>query len=197
MDETKKKDVYSRNEKIVRVICIIAIAISLIIGILLFPLGKIIAGIIVLCTSSASAFLLSGFFVRKYKGWFATNKNKRFIYATLYALILVLSLCTAFITSYYTSFDAEEMEISAREHTVNAVKTAHPNVDGEIETILFDFFESGDGYYFSYEANFNLKEIGGAILRKSIVKYVKVNKYTAEVSFIDFLECERARSYAD
>ena len=193
MDETKAKAVYSKNEKILRIVCIVAIALSFIIGILLFPVGKVGGGITVLCTSAVAVFLLSGFFVKKYKGWFANKQNKRAIYALLYALILVLSLLTAFIASYYSSYDKYEMETLAREEAVKAVQT---NANGEIEARLFDFFESGDSYYFSYEIDFSVIESSGAVIRKSIVSYVKVNQYTSEVSFIDFYQCELARSYA-
>ena len=197
MDKTENKIVYSKNEKIVRIICYVGIALSVVIGILLFPLGKVGGGIAVLCTSAVSLFLLNSFFVKKYKAWFAENKNKRIIYACLYAFILILSMFTAAIISYFTSFDEYEMATKAMEHTQNAVKTAHPNIHGELTTDLFDFFESGDGYYYAFEIDYKLKETGGAILKRSEVKYVKVNKYTSATSFVDFLEFERARSYID
>lgn len=197
MDKTENKIIYSRNEKIVRIICYVGIALSVIIGILLFPLGKVGGGIAVLCTSAVSLFLLSSFFVKKYKTWFSEHKNKRVIYACLYAFILVLSMFTAAIISYFTAFDESEMSLKATEHTQNAVKAAHPNIHGELTTDLFDFFESGDGYYYAFEIDYELKETGGAILKRSEVKYVKVNKYTSATSFVTFLEFERARSYVE
>ncbi len=196
MDKAKYNIVYSRNEKIVRIICLLGIIVSIAVGILLFPLGKVGGGIAVICTSLASAFLLSSFFVKRFKARFADSPNKRIIYAGLYAVILVLSMFTAFLISYFTSFDENEMATKAVEYTENSIKTAHPNLHGELESDLFDFFESGDSYYYAIEIDFNLKDTGGAILKRSAVKYVKVNKYTSSTSFVDFFEYERARSYA-
>ena len=67
-ENTKKhKIVYSRNEKIVRIITIIGILLSFSVGILLFPIGKPTGGIIVLSASVFAAFLVSGFITRRIK----------------------------------------------------------------------------------------------------------------------------------
>ena len=66
MDETTvvSKPRYSRNEKIVRIIAIIGIILSTVVGIMMFPLGKTTGGIVILATSFVSAFLMCGFVVR-------------------------------------------------------------------------------------------------------------------------------------
>lgn len=192
--EDKNKFIYSRNEKIVRVIAIIGIVLSVAIGILLFPLGKTSGGIIVICSSLFACFLVSGGFIRFIKKHFMHNKYKRFVYAAVYAIIMIVSMLTAVLVSYFSSYPYEDLAENAVEYTEDKLTELDKNVQN-IKSEIFDSFESGDSYYFAIETDFEVVGTGNAILKRSTATYIKTNKYTSSISVIESLEYEIARSY--
>ena len=190
----KSKITYSKNEKILRIITVIGITLSIIVGIMLFPLGKTSGGIIVLCTSSISAFLVSGFFTRFVKRRFHSHKYKRVIYAAVYGFIMVLSMLTAALVSIFASYPLEDMAKEAIVYTEEKLSTMDVNIKN-IQSDIFDSFESGDSYYFAIETDFEVVNTGNAISKRSTATYLQINKYTASISVIESLEYEIARSY--
>lgn len=194
MEENKNKIVYSRNEKILRVISIAAIIVSLIVGIMLFPLGKIVGGVIVLCACALSIVLVSGFFTRFIKRKFSTHKYKKAIYASIYALIMVICMLTAVIVSFFTTYPMETLAQDSISYSQKAIKELDPNAN-DFESFFFDYFEYNDSYYFAIETTYNSVEPGGHISERSANTYIKVNKYTATYSVIKSIEFEKAKSY--
>lgn len=195
MIEEKEKIPYSRNEKIVRFICFAGIFISIIVGILLFPIGKPSGGIIVLSTSAVSFILMLPFVSRTFKDKFKCHKYRRFIYASFYAAIIILSMLTAVIVSYFTSYPIEDMASSSLDFVSESV--SREGSIRNIETEIFDWFEGSDSYYFAIEVNYEKTNMGGAISIHSKTFYIKANKYTSVISSVSFLEYEVARSYVN
>ncbi len=191
----ENKIIYSRNEKIVRIITIVGIALTIIVGIMLFPLGKVSGGIIVLCASLLACFLVSGFFIRRVKKHFMLHKYKRFIYAAVYAIIMTVSMLTAVLVSYFSSYPYEHLAENAVEYTESSLISLDKNIKN-VKSDIFDSFESGDSYYFAIETDFEVVGTGNATLKRSTATYIKTNKYTASISVIESLEYEIARSYA-
>lgn len=190
----ENKIIYSRNEKIVRIIAIAGIVLSIIVGIMLFPLGKVSGGIIVLCSSLLACLLVSGFSIRWFKKRFMLHKYKRFIYAAVYAVIMIISMLTAVLVSYFSTYPYEDLAEGAIEYTEDKLTSIDKNVKN-VKSEIFDSFESGDSYYFAIETDFEVVGTGNAILKRSTATYIKTNKYTASISVIKSLEYEIARSY--
>ena len=195
MDETTvvSKPRYSRNEKIVRIIAIIGIILSTVVGIMMFPLGKTTGGIVILATSFVSAFLMCGFVVRGIKNRFSLHKYKRFIVAGFYAFIMILSMLTAALMSYFSSYPLEDLAIEAIEFTQDAIEKKDPDIQN-IRSDLFEYFESGDSYFFAIETDFEHVGTGGAISKRSTTTYLKVNKYTSTITVIESLQYEATKA---
>lgn len=194
MEKTKNKIIYSRNEKVVRIISIIAIVLSLIVGVMLFPLGKVTGGIIVLCACAVSIFLISGFFTRIVKSKFSTHKYKKAIYASVYALIMVICMLTAVIVSFFTSYPVEALAQNSITYSQDAIKKLDKNAEN-FKSYFFDFFEYNDFYYFAIETTYVSTESGGYVSERSANTYIKANKYTATYTSIKSIEYEKAKSY--
>lgn len=190
----ENKIVYSRNEKIIRVIAIIGIILSVVVGIMLFPLGKVSGGIIVLCTSLLACFLVSSFFIKCVKKCFSFHKYKRFIYAAVYAIIITVSMLTAVLVSYFSSYPYEDLAENSIEYTEEKLTSLDKNIIN-VKSEIFDSFESGDSYYIAIETDFEVIGTGNAIAKRSTATYIRINKYTASISVIESLEYEIARSY--
>ena len=190
----KEKIVYSRNEMIVRAIAIIGIILSFAIGIMLFPLGKVTGGIIVLCTSFVACFLVSRFFIRIIKSAFSSHKYKRFIYAAVYGIIMTVSMLTAVLVSYFSAYPYEDLSLEAIEYTEEKLTSLDKNIIN-VKSEIFDSFESGDSYYIAIETDFEVVGTGNAIAKRSSATYLQINKYTASISIIESLQYEIAKSY--
>ena len=190
----KEKIIYSRNEKIVRIIAIIGIILSFIVGIMLFPLGKATGGIIVLCATLVACFLLSGFFIRIIKTRFAAYKYKRFVYAAIYGIIMTVSMLTAVLVSYFSAYDYDALSPKAIEYTEEQLTSLDKNIVN-VKSEIFDNFESGDSYYIAIETDFEVIGTGNATAKRSTATYLQINKYTGSMTIIESLQYEIARSY--
>lgn len=187
----KNKTVYSRNEKILRFICVLGITLCAIIGILLFFLNKIGLGILVLCSCAVSVFLITNFFIGIIKKCFGSHSKKRIIYAGVYALIILIPMLTTSIATYNLSLPIDEMETQS----IELVKKEYAN-KGNVkvcETTLLEKYESGSFFYFCFETKLEITSADGSILRDYPEAYVKVNKYTGSVSFITYVEYQRGK----
>ena len=190
----KEKTTYSRNEKIVRAFTIVGIILSFAVGIMLFPIGKVWGGVIVLCTSLLACFLVSGFFIKAVKTKFMLHKYKRFIYAAVYFVLMLLSMLTAVLVSYFSTYPYEDLSVEAIEFTEEKLTGLDKNVQN-VKSEIFDHFESGDAYYIAIETDFEVVGIGNAVAKRSTSTHLKVNKYTATITIIEFREYENARSF--
>ena len=191
MEETKAKEkiLYSRNEKIVRIITILGIVLSIVVGILLFPLGKASGGIIILCACAVSIFLITGFCTRRVKKLFATHKYKKVIYAGFYAVIIVIAMLTAALVSIFTTYSFEDLSVDAITYARENISDKSGIIEN-VESIVFDYFEYGNGYYFAIETDYNLVSSNGSKTEKSQNTYIKINMYTGEISSIESIEYE-------
>ena len=190
----KEKIVYSRNEKIVRVIAIVGIILSFAVGIMLFPLGKVTGGIIVLCASLVACFLVSGYFIRLIKSRFLGYKYKRFVYAAIYGVIMTVSMLTAVLVSYFSAYDYDVLSTEAIEYTQEQLTSLDKSIVN-VRSEIFDSFESGDSYYVAIETDFEVVGTGNAAAKRSTATYLKINKYIGSMSIIESLQYEIARSY--
>lgn len=190
----KEKLIYSRNEKIVRIIAIVGIILSFAVGIMLFPIGKVTGGIIVLCASFLACFLLSGYFIKNVKKWFMFHKYKRFIYAAIYGIIMTVSMLTAVLVSYFSTYSYEDLSLEAIEYTEEKLTNLDENIIN-LKSEIFDYFESGDSYYMAIETDFQVIGTGNTVSKRSTATYMQINKYTAKISIIESLQYETARTY--
>lgn len=194
-ENTKKhKIVYSRNEKIVRIITIIGILLSFSVGILLFPIGKPTGGIIVLSASVFAAFLVSGFITRRIKSIFGNHKYKKLIFAITYGIIITISMLTAVLVSFFSTFPIDDMAEKSIQFTEEKLALIDATIK-DVESNIIHFFESGDSYYFFIETEFKSVDVGGAVANRSSNSYIVVNKFTGTVSPITSLEYDIALSY--
>ena len=189
MAVTKEKIIYSRNERIVRTISILGIALSVIVGILLFPLGKPIGGIIILCACAIAIFLVSPFCTRRIKSRFAQHKYKKVIYASFYAAIIIIAMLTATLVSIFATYSLDDLSNDAVEYAQENVSDKSGIIE-DVNSTIFDFFEYGDGYYFAIETDYNIVSSSGNVTEKSQNTYIKINMYTGEISTIESIEYE-------
>ncbi|MBE6674469.1 MAG: hypothetical protein E7596_05130 [Ruminococcaceae bacterium] len=189
-----KRPIYSKNEKILRIICFLGIIICEIIGILLFFVNNIVGGIVVILSCIVSSFLVSSFFTLKIKSWFSNKSKKRAIYAAFYALIILVCMVTTVIVCLNMTYSAEALTPPSIELAENTIKGENVKIK-IIETDLYEFFEVGDSYYFALETKYELSETGGAVSTHYPVTYVKANKYTGSLTIIDFVQYENAKTF--
>ena len=135
-----KRPIYSKNEKILRIICFLGIIICEIIGILLFFVNNIVGGIVVILSCIASSFLVSSFFTLKIKSWFSNKSKKRAIYAAFYALIILVCMVTTVIVCLNMTYSAEDLTPPSIELAENTIKGENVKIK-IIETDLYEFFE--------------------------------------------------------
>ena len=185
--------VYSKNEKILRIISFCGIVLSIIVGILLFPIGKTYGAIIILCACAVSIFLISGFCTERVKKRFCRHKYKRAIYACFYAIIIIVAMLTAALVSIFATYSPEDLSVDAISYAQENLSAENGRIEN-IETIIFDYFEYGNGYYFALETNYDIVGSNGAVTLKSANAYIKINKYNGEISAIDSLQYEIART---
>ena len=189
MEETKEKILYSRNEKIVRIISILGIVLSIIVGILLFPIGKPIGGIIILCACTVSIFLVSSFCTKRFKSHFAKHKYKKVIYAGFYAVIIIIAMLTAALISIFATYSLEDLSKDAIGYAQENISDKSGVIDN-VNSIIFDHFEYGDGYYFAIETDYDIVSSSGNVTEKSQNTYLRINMYTGEISPIESIQYE-------
>lgn len=191
----KRKFYYSRNEKIVRAIAILGIILSEVIGVLLLVLGRTLNGIIVFCACAVASFLVSSFFIGIVKNKLCFHEKRRVFYALIYAGIIILAMLTAFLASYFSTYGYEEIREPALTFVHNAIKKDNVNVTVVDSTVVS--FEQGESYYMEVETTITVKEVGGAVTTKTVLSYIKVNIYTAEITAIDWQQYQIASTYID
>ena len=194
MNITKGKTKYSKNEKIVRIICFFGIALSVIVGILLFFIHNYIGGILTLVACAVSLILVNSIAVSKFKALISKQEKKKIILALFYIFIILLSMVTAFIFATDIYIPYEEAINIAIEYAKNDVKET---VAGAtiVEIDAFEAFDSGDSYYIALEIHYTLAETGGTVSSHFPVSYLKVNKITGRVEAITFAIYETAKTY--
>lgn len=192
--KTNKRVYYSKNEKILRVLCFIIIVVCEIIGILLFALKKPLMGALVIGSCAISSFLISSFFIGKIKGWFGSNPKKRVIYVAAYAIIILICLVTTSIASGKLDYDYDVLRENAIVFSENKIEEISPN-SKIIETDVFEAFELNDSYYFAIEVVYTENGVGGATLRQYKFIYLKINMYTGTTEELDFKKYETAKTY--
>lgn len=184
---------YSKNEKLLRAVCILGIALSAITGILLFFIEKYIGGVIILLCCALSSFLISGYFTKKVKGWFGNKKKKRLYYTGVYILLLLICMIPTLVVGTLATNDVEDVSADAIEYAEGAIKKDYVNI--EITDTEFIYFEHNDSFYFELETTYKEKGVGGVITTKSVLTYVKINKFTKRITRIDFTQFMNAYSY--
>lgn len=185
------KVVFSKNEKILRLICYCGIILCGIIGILLFFLNKIGIGIGILCACSLSIFLITPFVIGKVKKWFKNNESRRIFYALCYMLIILIPMLTAFIGTYNISYSMEEMQ----ESCILEIESQYKN-KGNIkacESTILERFETNGNYYYCFETKIEVTSPDGAVLRDYPISFVMANKYTGRITIIDEITYQRAK----
>ena len=175
MEETKQKFKYSRNEKILRAITFLGIALSMVVGILLLVLGKTANGIITLSACAVASFFVSTFVIKKVKTYFRDSKKRRAIYAIFYAFILIIAMLTAAFCSYFSSYDYKELMPEAISCAEKAAKKDYPNSE-ILETDVFEVLESSDSYYYAIEIRIQAMDA-----EKCPNYYYQINKYTGRI----------------
>ena len=193
MDETKNKICYSRKEKLLRTICILGIALCAITGILLFFINIYWGGIIVLLSCVASSFLISNLFTRKVKSWFGDKKKKRLYYTGVYILLLLICMIPTLLVGTYAINDDADVAPLAVEFAENAIKNDQASI--EITETEYISFEHNDSFYFELETYYEEYGVGGTVIEKSALTYVKINKFTKRLTKIDFIQFMNAYSY--
>ena len=193
MDETKNTICYSRKEKLLRAICILGIALCAITGILLFFIDIYWGGVIVLLCCAISSFLVSSFFTRKVKRWFGKKKKKRLYYTGVYIILLLICMIPTLIVGTYATNDVEDVQEDAIAFAEDTVNANYSNV--EITETEFISFEHNDSFYFELETTYKEHGVGGTVITKSVLTYVKINKFTKRLTRIDFTQFMNAYSY--
>ena len=191
-----KKIIYSKNERILRSFCFVAIAVCVIIGILLFILSKPWLGAVVLLSCCISFFLVSSFFTQKIKKWFGHLPKKRVIYALFYILIILLCMGTTLIMTEMIANDYEHFQESALTFTEEQIKTAYPV--SEMRSLeVINSFEFNDSYYFEIEVSYKIMGIGGADTVEYSFVYLRVNRYTGRITEIDFKQYVNTATFSN
>ena len=191
---SKCKLCFSKYEKLLRAVCYIGIAICIIIGILLFFVDNILGGAIVISSCLISSFLVSGFFTQKVKTWFGNKDKKRVIYVAFYALIMLICMLTTIIVCLSMTYSAEELAPPSIEYAESAIKMDKANIS-IVETEIYEYFTVGDSYYFAMETTYELTETGGVVTLHYPITYVRANKYNGNLSIINFVQYENAKTY--
>ncbi len=188
------KITYSKNEKILRTVSFIGIVLCEITSILLFFLGKYLFASIVLISCTLSSFLVSSYFVKKIKKWFGAKERKKLIYAIFYSIIILICMVTTIIICFNIGYNISDLAPVAVEETNNSIKDENPTASN-FETNIEECYEINDSYYFYLYTEYDVISDVGTVSQKSRISYVKINKYTAYIEWIDFITYENGKTY--
>lgn len=188
------KPIYSKNEKILRIISFIGIALCEITSILLFILGKYLFASIILISCAISSFLVSSFFIGKIKCWFGNREKKKLIYTLFYSLIILICMVTTIIICLNIDYSINDLAPIVIEQAEDSIKDGNVNVFN-LETEIEECYELNDGYYFYLYTEYDFKSDVGTISKQSKITYAKINKYTSQVEWLDFVAYENAKTY--